>query len=283
MITEESASVSTKVRLARLARRVLPATTVRLAHVEPGLKLEVNLKRNVMFWTQGLAAFETECVAILRSIVEPGDTFFDVGANIGFYATLAARLVGERGTVVAFEPDPQNLKLLRRNASLNKCDNLEVRPVAVGAEEGQASFSLDSATGATGHLGEDLTQGEETVGQGRVIIVQTEVETIDSVARSAKVRPNVIKLDIEGGECEALRGARNVLAESRPIVISELNGAGGQEVLEILSGAGYRIWDLETGRIVDPSEPRPFMVVALPEESVETPRGQRLIMSLPRR
>src|SRR5947209_8749833 len=108
---------------ARLARRVLPRTTVTLAHVEPDLRLTVHLRRHVMFWSGGLAQFEPYTVKILRAAVHQGDTVFDVGANIGFFSTLLSRIVGEAGRVLAFEPEPENLALLGTNLGANGCRN----------------------------------------------------------------------------------------------------------------------------------------------------------------
>ena len=88
-------------------------------------------------------------------------------------------------------------------------------------------FSLDEATGSTGHLGETATAGESAVGTGKVQVIPTDVETIDGLVADYSVKPNVIKMDIEGGEAQALEGASRTVAECRPVVVSELTGDGG--------------------------------------------------------
>src|SRR5205807_2152840 len=135
---------------ARMARRALPNATVCLAHVEPDLTLRVHLRRNLMLWSGGLARFEPPCVRVLRAVAGRGDVVFDIGANIGFFSTLLSRWVGPEGRVVAVEPDPENLALLRRNLDENRCTNARVCASAIGAHRGFGDFSRDEATGATG-------------------------------------------------------------------------------------------------------------------------------------
>ena len=167
----------------------------------------MNLRRHVEFWSGGLANYEPYCVRLLKAGIEPGDVVLDVGANIGFFSTLFSRWVGEGGRVFSVEPEPENLALLRRNLDDNDCTNVTVWECAVGATRGVAHFSIDEATGSTGHLGDSPTAGESAVGTGKVQIIEIEVETLDSLVAAHSAKPNVIKMDIEGGEARALEGA----------------------------------------------------------------------------
>jgi FkbM family methyltransferase len=275
METWRHARGSGKKTAARLARRMLPRTTLTLVHVEPDLRLMVNLRRHLMFWSGGLAQFEPYAVRVLRAAIEPGDQIFDIGANIGFFSTLFSRWVGDEGRVVAVEPEPENLALLRRNLERNRCGNVTVSATAVGACEGTAPFSLDEATGATGHLGRTPTEGERAVGSGKVQIIEMKIETIDGLVERLGRGPQVLKMDIEGGEIHALEGAARTLAEERPIVVSELNGEGGPIVVARLAEAGYRMWDLESSRPVADDQ-HPFMVVAIPGETLDGERARRI-------
>jgi FkbM family methyltransferase len=199
METWRHARGSGKKTAARLARRMLPRTKVTLAHVEPDLRLAVDLRRHIMFWSGGLARFEPYTVRVLRAAVEPGDVLFDVGANIGFFSTLFSRWVGAEGHVLAVEPEPENLNLLRRNLERNRCGNVTICAAAVGASKGIAQFSLDEATGATGHLGRTPTAGEMTVGRGKVQIIETKVETIDSLVQRHNTRPSLFPKFLRSG------------------------------------------------------------------------------------
>jgi FkbM family methyltransferase len=273
MDTLRNARGSGKKTVARLARRVLPRTTVSLSHVEPDLRLTVNLRRHVMFWSGGLSRFEPSSVQVLRAAVRPGDVVLDVGANIGFFATLFSRWVGDEGRVLAVEPEPENLVLLRHNLAANRCGNVTVCDCAVGATSGMAQFSMDSATGATGHLGQSATAGEIAVGTGQVRVIETRVETIDSLVESQAASPRVVKMDIEGGELAAMEGAALTLSRHRPVVVSELTGDLGPDAVDVLGRQGYRMWDLESGRPLGDGR-FPFMIVAIPEEEIAGRRSE---------
>lgn len=265
--------------VARIARRVLPDATVRLTHVVPDVKLRISLRRNLMFWAGGLANYERPCVRLLRAAIEPGDVVMDIGANVGFFATLFSRWAGPRGYVLAVEPDVDNLRLLRSNVEENVCENVQVLPYAVGERPGDAEFSRDRATGATGQLGRGATEGERAVGTGRVEIVSVRVETLDSLAEDCGARVALVKIDIEGGEALALQGASRLLAEHRPIVLSELGGGAGPLAAQRLIDAGYRLWDAESGLPIEDGS-APFLALAMPAETLDSPRSLRVLAAL---
>lgn len=256
----------------RLARRVLPRATVRLNHIEPGLALAVNLRRHVMFWSSGLDRFEPYSVRVLPAAMRPGDTVMDIGANIGFYTTLFSRWVGMDGQVLSIEPEQENLALLRRNVEANDCRNVAICDCAAGARPGIEPFSIDAATGATGHLGGAPTVGELSVGTGAVRVISMRVETIDGLAQRYGVVPRVIKLDIEGQEIRALEGAARTLSSSRPIIVAELTGEEAGNAISLLWRHDYRLWDLESGEAIQ-NDFQPFMAVAIPAEESEVERG----------
>jgi FkbM family methyltransferase len=83
--------------------------------------------------------FETEW---LENLVRPGDTVFDIGAHIGFYTLLLARLVGPAGKVLAFEPDPANFALLQQNVVLNRYANVALYNLALSSQAGSAALFL---------------------------------------------------------------------------------------------------------------------------------------------
>ena len=264
----------------RLARRMLPRTGVTLSHVEPGLRMTVDLRRNLMFWWGGLSRFEPYTVDVLRAAIRPGDVAIDVGANIGFFTTLLARLVGPEGRVLAFEPDQANLAMLRANLDQNRLqETVTVVASAVASEPGNAMFSLDSATGSTGHLGETPTLGGIAFGGGALQLVETPVNTIDEIVERLELAPVLIKMDIEGGEFEALRGAARTIDVHRPLVLSELGGTEGSNVVQFLNDRDYRLWDLETGEAVG-SGVHPAMVVGVHAGMIESDRGRRVLDAL---
>jgi len=162
-------------------------------------------------------------------MLREGDVFYDVGANAGFYSLLASRLVGPSGRVVAFEPLPSNLTLFREHLRLNGVENVEVIEAAVAARAGRASFD-PSASRFTARLQERGALEVKTV-------------CLDNLVASQRIPPpSVLKMDIEGGEYEALRGAIELLRRTKPYVVLALHGQEMQSSCRrLFDTCGYRI------------------------------------------
>jgi FkbM family methyltransferase len=160
-------------------------------------------------------------MAFVLHFLRPGDLFGDVGANIGSYTVLASGVVGCR--TVAFEPDPTTAVALERNIGLNNiADRVDVRVSAVGEKNGEARLSIGLDTQNHIVTGADAT--------GRSVPMQT----LDR-AFSDRI-PILIKIDIEGYEAEALRGADVVLAsQGLKGILSENRSTN---VVKMLTGAG---------------------------------------------
>jgi FkbM family methyltransferase len=156
--------------------------------------------------------------------VKKGDTVLDVGANVGYYTVLASKLVGAKGKVYAFEPDRRNVELLNKNIKLNNCLNVEVVPLALGAKNKISYFLSDKTNPGESRISEKVTR--ELV----------RVKTLDTLVRERKIKKvDVIKLDVEGGEVDVLRGAKTLLTTSRNLKLftecnpKALNDLGADE------------------------------------------------------
>jgi FkbM family methyltransferase len=159
-----------------------------------------------------MGLFESEKQRLISSIIQPDSVFYDVGANVGFYSLLGAVLVGATGRVFAFEPLPRNLAYLRRHLALNRAVNVDVLELAVGEQDGVGSFT-DEATGCMGHLSEEGA-------------ISVPVARLDSLVDSGRLLPpNYIKMDIEGAELSALRGARSCIRQYRPLIFLATHGS----------------------------------------------------------
>lgn len=167
--------------------------------------------------------------AIARHLGE-GETFYDIGANVGFFALIGARIVGERGLAIAFEPLPRIAAQIRTNAALNSLDNVLVREQAVGRSSGTAELIVTRHPG--GAILAETGESVDEVGRASV-----EVVTIDELIAAGEIRPPaLIKLDVEGAELAALEGMRATLAQHRPAVVYETD-APTSEALEEKSAA----------------------------------------------
>lgn len=179
--------------------------------------------------------FEPAEIAALLDRLRPGDTAFDVGANIGFHTVALARGVGENGRVLAVEPVPDNAAAVRANLARNGLANVRLFEVAAGAAKGSIELELTrdpafvSAHGAVG--------GGPA---GRKIRVP--LEPLDDLWRSAgSPAVRVMKIDTEGAELEGLQGAENMLRVCRPALLLEANDDARRRVLDDwLFPRGYR-------------------------------------------
>lgn len=235
--------------LARLIRRGLNRavpTGLTVARVAAGglagRSLLLDLQTEKDYW---LGTYEPDLQAALRDLVPAGAVAYDVGANIGYVTLLLAESVGERGRVFAFEALPANVERLRRNLDLN---GLTARVTVVAAAVTQAAGPVRFLVHASGGMG----KAEGSAGrQDEAYLTEIRVEGLsldEFVYVDGHPAPQVVKLDIEGGEVLALPGMRRVLAEARPLVLMELHGPESARVAwETLTAAGYRLYWMKRG------------------------------------
>lgn len=217
-----------------LAVRPLGGRAVAIAH-GPGAGLRLWFDETSAVWVSGRA--EGAVQEALRTLVRPGAVLFDVGANVGFFTVLGARLVGPSGTVVAFEPHPENVARLRRNVDLNAAANVVVVAAAVSDAGGERL--LDARHTATAHL----VGGGAGPGSVRVEAISLD----EFVAQRPDLAPAVVKIDVEGHEAEVVRGMRATLGRAGPVLICEVHGRGA-DLYHALAAAGYATTTLAPDR-----------------------------------
>lgn len=189
-----------------------------------------------------LGTYELKKQIAFESLVSQGDVVYDVGANVGFYTLLASVLVGPSGCVVAFEPFNANLHYLRRHLELNSAENVQVVSAAVTATGGDVTFEPGSnrTTGRVSRSGRLQVRGM----------------SLDSGCRGGRFPPpSVIKIDVEGGEADVLRGAKDILKAHRPVIFLATHGFESHETCcAILRTLDYEISSLEQKRVEESSE-----------------------------
>jgi FkbM family methyltransferase len=157
-----------------------------------------------------LGFYEREKQKFIARTVRPNSVFYDVGANVGIYSLLASMLVGT-GKVFAFEPVPRNIGFLNEHLRLNRVTNVEVLPVAISDTVGVAHFDVEE----TGYMGHLTNQGG----------VSVQTESLDSLVQGTKISPpDYIKMDVEGAELLALRGATETFRRYRPSLFLATHG-----------------------------------------------------------
>jgi FkbM family methyltransferase len=194
---------------------------------------------------------ERAVVRAVRERLAPGDVFVDAGANIGFYTVLASRLVGPSGKVLAIEMMPDTAARLRRHCELNASDNVTV------VERALSDGSVDEC---------DVTVNEGAYGQARVVgglpassargAGRVRCVTLDAVLEH---EPHVAlaKLDLEGAEGSALRGATLALPRISALVVEDLARGTTDELMvrEALEAGGFRVTSLDATNLIAVARP----------------------------
>jgi FkbM family methyltransferase len=189
--------------------------------------------------------WEISCTRFVQSVLEPGMTVIDVGANSGYYTLLAARLVGSRGHVHAFEPVAGPFERLRRNLALNGVRNATIKRAAVASSWGRATV-YPSAVDNNDGLGSLLPgHGRSAVGQKVPVI---SLDQVVSEFREGQV--HLIKVDVEGAEAQVFAGARTLLGSpNAPVLLFESFDVA--PVIKSLVRFGYEVrhlhYSLATG------------------------------------
>lgn len=229
-------------------------TVVVIKEVAPDLRLFVNLADEAIGLNIVRDDFEKSELAFVRQSVRLGDNVLDIGANIGFFAIHMASFIGAEGHVHAYEPIAANAELLERSIRENRFgDRITLRRAAVGAAPGEirlAYLPLESGSHNSGGaylLGADGTAPyhHETVS---VPMIQLDKEEFRRPVR-------FIKIDVEGAEPFVFRGARELLAADRPIILSEIHprqlarvsGCRPADLIEEMRDLGYECALLENG------------------------------------
>jgi FkbM family methyltransferase len=207
-----------------------------------GCTLLLDMQTEKDFW---LGTYEPELQWALGDLARPGMVAFDVGANIGYITLMLARAVGPNGRVVAFEALPANVERLERNLALNHlAPRVTVVPGAVAAGEGTVRFHVH-ASGGMGKAEGSAGRADEPY-QSEISVPSTSLDAF--VYQHSGPMPQLVKMDIEGGEVLALPGMRRLLREARPTLLLELHGPeAARAAWDELTAAGYTVHRMGPG------------------------------------
>lgn len=190
--------------------------------------------------------FEAQETELIKRKVEPGDVVLDLGANIGYYTLILARLVGPEGKVYAFEPDPTNFALLEKNLRANGYENVELVQKAVSNKNKKLRLYLSEENRGDHRLYDSH--------DGRAF-VEVESVRLDDYFQGYGGRVDFIKMDIQGSEGGALLGMTDLLQNHRDVkILSEFWPVGLKRFgidplyyLQLLQQHGFTVYDLQSG------------------------------------
>ncbi len=230
-----------------------------------GAPIYVSPRSDARVIRQDIAGMDPELLSAVRLLVHPGMNVWDIGSNLGIFSMAAAHLTGERGSVVAVDADAGHVELLRR--TLRRAGVSIVTPIHCGiaAENGISRLNIVSRGKAKNFLAgaDSAAQFDGVVEQHAVITV-----TLDWLAAHVAA-PDVIKIDIEGAELMALRGAQSLMRGKRPAIYVEVHQNNIVEATALLRGSDYSLFQIDAdGAKLAPITACAFNTVALPGEKV---------------
>ena len=252
----------TKVSLAGVAYKVISLGRALLGKEDSviverhGLRYHLDLREGIDFSIYLLGSFEPGTHNTLKKLVKPGDTVFDIGANMGAHTLALAQSVGPTGKVFAFEPADFAFEKLCRNLALNSDLQACTFPqqILLGASlseqrepEIYASWPLESdASSHPKHRGRLVSTSRATV------------DTLDAfVARQGISALNLIKIDVDGHELPVFQGATETLRQFHPVLVMEMSpyihaehGHDFAEFVALLKNAGYALKNADNGQPV---------------------------------
>jgi FkbM family methyltransferase len=236
--------------------------------------IHVSPDASLSFWKPRL---NSDLFDLARQFVHPGDSIWDIGANVGLFTIAAAQKAGPNGSVLAVEPDPWLAALLQRTAGAQPSTAAPIRilPVAVSHQAGVETLHIAKRNRASNHL---ASIPEHSQAGGTRETLQVQCITLDSlldqipdqipdhIPDKSPPPPTLVKIDVEGSEIDLLHGAHRLLTEIRPIIMCESQHRNRPAVTTILSGYNYKLYDWNTTPRIE-VETAAFNTLAIPMQS----------------
>jgi FkbM family methyltransferase len=243
-----------------IVRRTLPAPFA-------GARIYASSEGGLRYLGPRMDRVDPTLLRLVSETVQPGDTVWDIGANLGLFSLAAAVAAGPGGRVLSVEPDSTLVRLLRRSAAAaRECAPLDVFPAAVSAECGVARFCIARRNRSTSFLAGFGTG--EAGGVRATELVPT--VSLDWLLTQFPA-PHVLKIDVEGAEALVLRGGRGVLQAHHPRVICEVGLDNAAAVHDLLAQAGYAVYNGDQPAAQrTPLSAAPYNTVALPDVTAES-------------
>lgn len=225
---------------------------LRKFNFEYGWKHDVTLRKLYLkswlhkgYWFYGQQREASELKMFNRLIVK-GDCVFEIGGHIGYVTQIFEDLVGEDGKVIVAEPTPESRYFLLKNVK----DNTIVLPYAMADIIGEMEFYTEKFGGFTNSLVHEFTERSnkflseaQKSQENSISMVTVEVKTVDSTCEKFSLSPNFLKIDVEGAELLVLKGAKNVLKNTKALMVEV--SANHKELFEYLAAYNFIALDAE--------------------------------------
>ncbi|MHC1551802.1 FkbM family methyltransferase [Phyllobacterium sp. K27] len=233
-----------------LFNNFVPKSIEVLYETKDGFKIYLDLRQYHMTFGIFSGGYEKFDIDIIKAITPDNGTFFDVGGNVGYYSLSVATKPGFSGKVVAFEPLPHLWTLFSKSIKENKLSKtITVHQLALADVPG--TMELNKADETVNAGATSLVAGSQNRHSDRSV----RVETLDAIAK--RIKPDTIKVDIEGAEGMFFMGAAHTIQSSHPTMLVEINRdvlwnlsrVTPGKICDVLTNWGYGVWEVDTDSI----------------------------------
>lgn len=228
--------------------------------------------------------WESATTKLFRKLIKKWDVVIDLGANIGYFTLLSARLVGEQGRVYSFEPEPKNFKYLKKNIELNGYKNVFPQNKAVSDKNGKIKLYICH-----------YDSGHHTINQHKGIdsykpdfkdkeeFVEIETVRLDDFLEGREQKVDVMKIDIEGAEMLALSGMDKTIKQNKtlkifveffPLLLKEMGVAPEDFLRKILDEYRFSVFVIGHDYAMKGVSNKEFMRVTNIDEIMDLCKGR---------
>jgi len=215
------------------------------AKLHTGDRLIVDLSSSVgrSIWLRHF--YENDVEKVIRALLAEGDVFLDIGSNVGYFSVIASRIVGAKGEVHSFEAIPKICTLLSRSIKINNVKNIYLLNNAIYSKNEKVRFCT-MKNSAFSHISKNKTSSQ---------FIEVDAVTLDSLTENFR-RVDLIKMDVEGSEMDAILGGERFIKKFKPKIIMEVQdwslkefGYSSTDILSFFRNLGYNAYDLK-GRLI---------------------------------
>jgi FkbM family methyltransferase len=245
-----------------------------------GLKLKIYPGNEIFRALFVRGVYDPNLIIVVNALLKKGSVFIDVGANMGYFSLLASQVVGKDGKIFALEPSSRDFARLQDNIKTNNLQKI-IFPLQLAISDKVSLVNLSIACEERSGLN---TMGSEFSSKGteKVEVQEVGSTTIDKFMNRKHIdKVNVLKLDIEGSEVDALRGAVNTIEKCRPAIMLGVNpvalnacGSSVDELQKIIKSMNYKIYIIVDDpvfalkEVEDISKIHTKVVFCLPESAI---------------